>query len=104
MSYNTNPKYRRNYNEMINWMKDVLDRPESELSQQIRMDLLMSVVKTAVLFFFLVICTIVIFHCYIYSSLILDLILILLGTLFSIYKGLFLGCLGVYDKYNPKQK
>jgi ABC-type proline/glycine betaine transport system permease subunit len=104
MSSNTNPKYRRNYDEMISWMKEVLNRPESDLSQKIRMDLLMSVFKTGVLFFFLVICTIVIFHCYIYSSLILDLILILLGTLFSIYKGLFLGCLGVYDKYNPKKK
>ncbi len=102
MSSNKNPKFRRNYDEMINWMKEVLDRPENELSQQIRMDLLMSVFKTALLFFVLVICTIVFFHCYIYSSFLLDLLLIVLGTLFSIYKGLFLGCLGVYDKYNPK--
>lgn len=102
MSSNTNPKFRRNYDEMINWMKEVLDRPENELSQQIRMDLLKSVFKTALLFFVFVICTIVFFHCFIYSSLLVDLILIVFGTFFSIYKGLFLGCLGVYDKYNPK--
>lgn len=102
MHSKTNTKFRRNYDVMIRWIKEVLDQPESELTQKIRRDLILSVFKTAIVFFVAVICTIVFFHCCIYASLILDVILFVLGTIYSIYKGLFLGCLGVYDKYNSK--
>ena len=102
MNSSANTNYRRDYGEMITWMKDKLDSPNNALSKQIRIDLIKSVFKTGLMFFVMVVCSITFFHYFIIDSFLLDGILFVLGTAFAIYKGLFLGCVGVYEKYNTQ--
>ncbi len=104
MNLSANTNCRRDYGEIIAWIKDKLDSPSSALSKQIRIDLIHSVFKTGLMFFVGVVCSITFFHYFIIGSFLLDAILFVLGTAYAIYKGLFLGCVEVYEKYNPHQK